>query len=444
MFDSISNAMLQLAQNRYLRAIRDGIVATLPLIMVGSLFLIIATPPLPQNWAIYQWCRENAMAIVLPYRMTMGIMTVYAVMGIGHSLSKHYEIDTTTGSVAAMTAYFCTLMPKAVGAITVVEKTIDGEVFQVVTTDGTGEVLQAGLGQTLPLTNLGSQGLFVGMIVAILAVEVLRFTIKHNMTIKMPESVPSAVSNSFTALVPTTIIVLVLSTITYWIGFDMHAFIGSVMAPLVSATDSIWSVLLLVSLITLFWSVGIHGVSIIGAIVRPIWITLFDANAEAFANGTEVMNIAPEGFYQWFIWIGGSGATIGLAILLLVKSKSTFGKSLGKTVFGPAIFNINEPIIFGAPIVLNPILIPPFILAPIANAIIAYAAISTGLVHPIVAMPTWTLPGPVGAFIATGGDVNAIFLSFALIALSFLIYLPFFNKYDAQLLKEELEYTANK
>ncbi|MGL4382891.1 MAG: PTS sugar transporter subunit IIC, partial [Bacilli bacterium] len=316
---------------------------------------------------------------------------------------------------------------------------VNGETLKVVVEAGTegAQVLQQGLGFVLPMGNLGSAGLFVGMLVAIFSVEVLRFTTKYNLTIKMPDSVPPSVANSFAALVPTLIVVVVVATITMWFGVDLHGIIGKLMQPVVKATDSIYSVWILVILITGFWSFGIHGVSIIGSLARPIWLTLLEQNSAAQAAGEVIPNVAPEQLFQWFIWIGGSGATIGLAILLLTRSRSSYGKTLGKTVIGPSIFNINEPVIFGCPIVLNPILIPPFIITPLVNATIAYLAVANGFVDKVVANVPWTLPSPIGAFLTTGGDFRAVILNLLLIGTSILIYYPFFVRYDNNILRDE-------
>ena len=222
-----------------------------------------------------------------------------------------------------------------------------------------------------------------------------------------------------------------------FIGVDVHGIMTKLVAPLVSATDTLPSVLVIIFIGMLFWTFGIHGWSIVGTVARPLWLTLLDNNSAAWAAGEAIPHIGPEPFYQWFIMIGGSGTTIGLAILFLLKSKSAYGKALGKTAFIPAIFNINEPMIFGAPIVLNPILMIPFIIAPMLSATVAWLATSLGLVNRVVALAPWTLPGPVGAYLATGGDWRGAVLNIVLILLSIVIYLPFFRIYDNKLKAEE-------
>ncbi|MFV0393644.1 MAG: PTS sugar transporter subunit IIC [Coprobacillaceae bacterium] len=411
----LNGPMQKLAQQRHLQAVRDGIIATLPLIIVGSFFLIVAMPPIPQDWEIYQFLNGNAGTILLPYRMTMFIMTVYATFGIGHSLAKSYKLDALTGGILATIAFLCTITP-----VMVAEPTPEGVA-----------------GWVMPMGNLGGGGLFVSIIVSILAVEAYRLTSKSKFKITMPEQVPPAVAKSFEALTPTIVVIVGMATITYFLGFNWHTFVSDLISPVVSAADSLPSVLLLIFLITGFWSFGIHGVSIIGSLARPLWLQLLETNTTALANGSAPTAIAAEPFFQWFVWIGGSGCTIGLAILLAFKTKSKVASSMGKTAFLPAVFNINEPLIFGTPIVLNPILIIPFILTPMVCAIIAWIATSMELVDKVVVTAPWTLPGPIGAYLATGGDWRSIVLSLILIVLSVVIYYPFVKMYDNNLLKEE-------
>ncbi len=344
-------------------------------------------------------------------------MSLYAAFGIGFSLARSYKLDGLSGGILATTAFLLTFTPI----------NIPPEALEAAGTAGF----------VLPMANLGSAGMFVAIITSILAVEIYRLTDKSKFKITMPEQVPPAVARSFEALTPTLIIILGMGAITYYIGFDWHTIVAKVVDPLVSAADSLPSVLLITFLTTFFWSFGIHGASIVGSLARPLWLQLLEGNTTALASGDVIPNIAAEPFYQWFIWIGGAGSTIGLAILLAFRTKSEFGSKLGKTALIPAIFNINEPLIFGTPIVLNPILIPPFIIAPLVNGVIAWVATSAGLVNKVTVNAPWTLPGPIGAFLATGGDWRAIVLNILLIVLSILIYYPFVKIYDKNELEKE-------
>ena len=407
--EKLSTPMAKLAEQRHLRAVRDGIISTLPLIIVGSLFLIIALFPFPEGTAIKTWLSANSGTILLPYRMTMYIMSLYAAWGIGYSLSRSYNLDGVSGGTLAATSFLLTLVPQTV----------------------------EGMGWAMPMANLGGGGMFVAILSSIFAVEVLRFTKTKNIVIKMPDQVPASVSRSFEALTPAAIIIIFFAVFTYFLGIDWHGIIGKLVSPLVSATDTLPSAIFISTLIGFFWSFGIHGMSIVGSLARPLWLTLLDNNSAAVAAGQAAPHIFPEQFFQGFVMIGGAGATLGLAILLALRAKSQYGKMLGKTTVIPAIFNINEPIMFGAPIVLNPILIIPFILAPIINIIIAWAATNFGLVPAMYIAAPWTLPAPLFAFMATGGSWQAAILGFVLIFVSVLVYYPFFKMYDKKLLAEE-------
>lgn len=430
----LQEPMTKLANQRHLRAIRDGIIATLPIIIVSSMFLVIAFLPnqLPDTWALTQWLSANAGKILLPYRMSMFIMTPYAVFGIGYSLAKSYGYDGLSGAIISELAYLLTIVPLTGPAAS-------EELLQLAdSTPALSEYLATvPQGFLLPMGNLGAGGMFIGMLSAIVAVEIYRWSMEKGIKISMPEQVPPSVARSFEALVPTLIVLLLVSTITMWLGIDVHGLVGQIVAPLVSATDTLVSVLGLEFLAMLFWSFGIHGWNIVGTIARPLWLVLLDENTAAYAAGGAIENIAAEPFYQWFVNIGGSGGTIGLAILLAFFSKSAYLKSLGKTSFVPALFNINEPIIFGTPIVLNPVIMIPFIVAPLIMATIAWFATTLGLVNPVVVLAPWTLPGPIGAYFATGGDWRATVLSAILITLSVVMYYPFFRIYDNNLLVEE-------
>lgn len=413
----LAGPMATIANQRHLRAIRDGIIATLPLIIVGSFFLIIAFPPLPPSWGIYQFLSENAATILLPYRMTMYIMSLYATFGIGASLAKTYKLDIVSGGLLATIAFLLTFIPVNIPL---------------------GAAEAAGTsGFVLPMANLGGGGMFVGIITSIFAVEVYRLTDKSKFKITMPEQVPPAVARSFEALTPTLIVILVMASISYYIGFDWHTAVSKIVSPLISATDTLPSVLLLIFLITFFWAFGIHGVSIIGSLARPLWLQILESNTTAAAAGEALPNIAAEPFYQWFVWIGGAGCTIGLAVLLAFTAKSKYASKLGKAIITPSIFNINEPVIFGVPIVLNPTLIIPFIFAPMVCATIAWFATKLGLVSAVTITAPWTLPGPIGAYLATGGDWRAAVLNILLIILSIFMYYPFVKIYDKNELAKE-------
>lgn len=434
MDEKLSTPMAKLAEQRHLRAIRDGIIATLPLIIVSSMFLVVAFLPnsMPADWGITAFLQANASRILLPYRMAMFIMTLYAVFGIGYSLAKSYKLDGLSGGILAELAYLLTIVPVTIPAASESLKAL-----AETNTELSTYISSMPAGFLIPSANLGSAGMFIGILAAFFAVEVYRFTQKSGFKISMPPQVPASVARSFEALTPTAIVLFAVATLTMWIGVDVHAIMMNLVKPLINATDTLPSVILICLLGMFFWAFGIHGWSIVGSLARPLWLTLLDNNTAAYAAQEVIPHIGAEPFYQWFIMIGGSGCTIGLAILFFLRAKSSYGKALGKTAFIPCIFNINEPMIFGAPIVLNPMLIIPFIITPVLCATIAWFATSMGLVNHVVSLAPWTLPGPIGAYLATGADWRAAVLNILLIILSVVIYWPFFKMYDKKLLEEE-------
>lgn len=441
MDEKLSTPMAKLAEQRHLRAIRDGIIATLPLIIVSSMFMVIAFLPnsMPGDWGITQFLLANQAKILLPYRVSMYIMTLYAVFGIGYSLANSYELDPLSGGILSELAFLLTIIPVTVPAA--------GEAITALATEAPELADYLGSlpsGFLLPMGNLGSGGMFIGILASFFAVEVYRFTQKSGFKISMPPQVPSSVARSFEALTPTAIVLIVVAVITMFIGIDVHTIVSKIVSPLISATDTLPSVLVIAFLEVFFWCFGIHGVSIVGSLVRPLWLVLLEENTTAYVAGTAILNTGAEPFYQWFIRIGGTGSTIGLAILFAFFAKSAYGKALGKTSIVPAVFNINEPMIFGAPIVMNPMLVIPFIVAPLVNATIAWIVTQLGWVNHVVASAPWTLPGPIGAFLACGSDWRAAVLSIILITLSTLIYYPFFRMYDRSLKAQESEEAQGK
>lgn len=406
--EKLSLPAARLAEQRHLRAIRDGIVAVLPLIIVGSFYLVIAFAPLPANWAIKQFLAANAVTILLPYRVTMYIMSLYAAWGIGYSLARSYKLDGLTGGTLGACAFLLTFMP--------------------VSTDA---------GLAIPLSNMGGGGMFIAIILSIFAVEVYHFTEKHGFKIKMPEQVPDSVAKSFAAITPALIIIVLIGSITFYIGFDWHLMIAKVVSPIIKAADTLPSGIAVSVVTQFFWWLGVHGGSIVSSVVRPIEMAILESNAAQFASNLPVTGMLAEPFSQWFRAIGGTGATLALCTLMVFKSKSAYLKSLGKAAITPSIFNINEPIMFGLPIVMNPIMIIPFFVIPIILTITTWIAMTTGLVNHVVLMAPWTLPGPIGAFLSTGGDWRAIVLQAVNFTIAIIIYYPFFRIQDKKCLEEE-------
>lgn len=411
--------MTKIGNQRHMKAIRNGVISTLSLILIGSFILVFANFPIP---AVAEFIAPFVPQLTIPFRITMGLMAVYASFSMGHSLSESYGLDGITGGVLSLGAFFTLTIPQNVDAILT----------------GAGE---PGLGWVMPMQFLGGAGVFSAILTMIIAVEVYRFFVTKKLVIKMPEGVPPAVIRSFEALLPGTVILIGLWIVRVVIGFDVNAAILAIFNPIAKVMgNNIFGIILPMLFIHLLWSAGIHGMSIIGSIVRPMWLMMLDANLAAVADGTplnQLPYVAPEQFFQWTVTIGGAGATIVLVFLFLFTCKSKQLKSMGKLAAIPGIFNINEPMIFGVPLVMNPILAIPFILVPVVLCVISFVAIHFGLVNGFIANVPWTLPAPIGAFLSTGNDWKAIVLVAVNLTVATLIYYPFVKLYDKKMVEEE-------
>lgn len=413
--DKMGPIAFRLNQNRYLSAIKDGFFGAMSLLIVGSIFLLFANLPIPgyADMMAGIFGAGWTQFFMIPFDMTMNIMTLFVIMGIARSLAMHYQIDDLAAIIYAVVSLLI-LTPTITNA------------------DGAAGI---------PLGALGAGGLFLGMSAAIAAVEIQRFVLGRGWKIQMPESVPSNVSRSFDALIPGIFVIVIFITVRILFAMTPYEtaqnFIFTfIQTPLTALGASLPATMIVVVLETLLFSFGLHGPNIVGAVMNPIWLSLTAENAAAYAAGDVLPNIVNAQFYANFIKIGGSGATLGLAILCLFMARSQQFKTLGKLAIGPAIFNINEPLIFGVPIVLNPVMMIPFIISPLVNTVLTYIVMNIGLVPFTngVNIP-WTTPPIISGFLVSGwrGAVWQV----AQIFLGAIVFYPFFKLEDRRLVAME-------
>lgn len=405
----------RLDRNRYLTAIKDGFFVVMPLLIIGSAFLLVTQLPFKPylNFMESLLGKEWTSYFLVVNTMTMNMMTLFVVLGIARSLAKQYKIDTIGSQAISLLSFF---------------------ILTPIMTDKAGA-------EGLPIGNFGAAGLFIGMMSTIATVELFRLVIKKGWVIKMPESVPPNVANSFSALIPGFIVVVIFNLIRILFLVTpyetAHNFVFEILQkPLLSLGSSLPALIVLLLFEASMWAFGIHGSNIMLAVMTPIWTALAVENAEAFVRGDVLPNIVNMQFYSNFIKLGGASGTIGLALACMFFAKSSQYKTLGKLSFGPAMFNINEPLIFGMPIVLNPIMLIPFILCPIILGVLSYIAMATKLV-PItngLQLP-WTMPPIFSGFILSGwrGAVFQVIEMFV----SFMIFFPFFRLEDRKALAIE-------
>jgi PTS system cellobiose-specific IIC component len=419
----------KIAAQRHVRALRDGLAITMPLIIIGSIFMILANFPVTgyADFVNGIFGAGFTTKLLYPIRVTFDIVAILAVISISYQLAKDKEVDGLSAGALSLAAF---LMLTPVQTIDVVLQNGD----------------KLSLGKVLPTANLSAGGLIVAILTAIIATEIFIFVVKKNWILKMPESVPPAVAKSFTAITPGLIILVVFFLIR--LGFEgtsyqtVFAFITKfVGAPLALVGLSFGGMISTVSLYSFFWTLGIHGTRVVFGVMDSILLPAMDQNRAALEAGHQLPNIVTLQFYDNFVnSLGGCGATLGLIICILLLAKSKQAKSIGKLALAPAIFNISEPIIFGIPIVMNPIMMIPFILAPLAVGSITYITMAMGLVsYPAGIAVPWTVPSFFSGFLATNGDWRAIILQGINILVSALIYWPFLKAWDHKMVQQEQE-----
>jgi len=388
---------------RHLLAVRDGVIGALPLILVGSFFLLLAQPP---SVRLQHWVAPYAATLLLPYRMLGGLIGLYVTFGTAHALAKRYGLDAPAAGLVALASYLVAAMP--------------------------GGIVGP---PSLPLARVGPGGLFAGLVIAIASVEVTRLLAKGRLTLRLPSSAPEVVVRSFASLIPCFVSVVTTFLVVHVLRVDLVMLLEALAAPLLGATGSLWAVLSICGLDSGLWLLGVHAAAVT-APIRPLWEAMLVQNMEAVVHGAAIPHIATQPFYLWFIWQGGSGALLALA-LLLVFAKSAQLKSVGRLGLLPALCNVNEPLLFGVPVVLNPALAIPFVLAPLLCGTVAYTACALHWVRPPYLEVPWTLPAPLGALLATGGDWRALVLELGNLALAMGLYWPFLRRYDLRLLAQE-------
>ncbi len=426
----------KVGQNRYLNAIKDGFVYAMPFLIIGSFILLMVNLPFtdPNNALYIEWYSkfmgEYKGDLVQPFYVSMGIMSLFVSYGIGMSLSNNYGLNSTTGGFLSMYAFL------------LVSAKLDW--LPVGQVEGAGALFLIPDGGWMPIMDaryLDAKGLFTAILGAIVAIEIFKFLVKKKFVIKLPDSVPPAIAKSFELLIPIIFVTIIFHTLNILVISNMDIMIPEIIlktfAPLLNMSDSLLSLIIILVIIHLFWFAGLHGTNIVVAIVNSITLSNLAANQAALQAGETLPKIFAGGFVDSFIFMGGVGTTLGLT-LAMIRSNNTHIKSIGKLSLLPAIFNINEPIMFGTPIVMNPLLFVPFIMVPIINGTIAWFATKYGLVSKIVTLVPWTTPGPLAALLATNFDVSAAILSLALVVLAYFIYTPFLNLYTKSVNEREV------
>ena len=456
--ESIFSFLSKVAEQRHLIALRDGMLASIPIILVGSTFLLLGSQwevinkyfPTIANSNFGQWYSANQGNILIPFRFTMGMLSVYVAFSIACSLAKSYNMPILPQGMGAVACFFLTMKPVNIP----------------ITPNGRPELL-------IKLRPLGGDGLFLAIICGLLTVEISRLVMylwdklskkekddsqetsvesknsenctdnKENQEKKsedgkdnnesQDQNIPPAVAEAFMSFLPLLIVIFLVWTISYLFNIDIYSSLITMMKPLEQMGDTVYCVVVVNIFMHIFGFAGLHGISVINGVFFALWQKFLLMNTEMHAMnlGAVLPTITAYPFYQWFIWVGGAGTTLPIPFMLLF-SKNKHLKNVGKISLIPSLFNVNEPLIFGIPIVANPIFLIPFILAPTCCGIISFLAFQSNLIcRPFIEVP-WVLPAFFGAPLCCQ-DLRALILLFINMTVSAFIWLPFLKAYEKKL-----------
>lgn len=423
--------MAKVSAWRPVRAIVAAGRASIPFTIVGSMFLVLSVIPQAFPVSFIETIWENSIDKLSPlylqaYNCTMGILSLYFAIVIGYEYTKIFvdeedlNVDPVYGALLSVFAFFLTIPELVISNNTFDYLNVDGATINGWTIGGNS------------LDRLSTSGMFTAVLMSILAVQLYKTCIRW--AVKMPDAVPEGVSRSFSALIPAAvvaIVVLIINGVFVALGTDIYNVVAIPFGFVKNIANSWIGIVVIYLLVHALWIVGIHGANIVMGLVTPILL----ANMAENANGAQIAYAGE--FTSSYVTMGGSGAMLLACVWLAFAARSSQLKMLGRAAMGPAIFNINEPLIFGLPVVYNPILALPFMIAPIVAATIGYWSIKLGFAAVSIMQTPWQTPIGLGAYVGSGGSIGALITALLCAVASFIIWYPFLKMYDNQLLKEE-------
>lgn len=413
-FDKLKPVFEAIAANKYVSAIRDGFIACMPIIIFSSIFMMVAY--VPNAWGFY-WPDNVTNALMVAYNYSMGLLALFVAGTTAKNLtdSKNLELPKTNQ-----------INPVAV----IVASEISFVILSILP-------LKTGV----DLTYMGTQGLICAYIVGLIVPNIYYVCIKNNVTIKLPAQVPGNIAQSFKDLIP-----MGLSVTAFWlfgVGFKaatgtvLPRWIIQVLSPLFQASDSYLGLALIAGAMAFFWFCGVQGPSIVQPAVVPIMIANTAANLQQYQAGQHVSHVLAMNTMDYVMNFGGTGSTLVVAFIMLFAARSAQLKAVGKAAFVPGTFSVNEPVLFGMPIIMNPMFFIPFLATPIVNVCLFKFFVSVlGMNSMMYTMP-WTVPAPIGILISTGFAPLAFAFVLLTLVLDVAIYFPFIRVYDSTLLAEE-------
>ena len=405
----------KISRNKYLRAIRDGFIAGMPVILFSSIFILIAY--VPNAWG-FHWSKDIETFLMTPYSYSMGILAFFVGGTTAKALTDSMNRDLPATN---QINFISTMLASMVGFLLMAAEPAKE-----------GGFLTA---------FMGTKGLLTAFIAAFVTVNVYKVCVKNNVTIRMPEEVPPNISQVFKDLIPFTLSVVLLYALELVVKASLHVTvaesIGTLLAPLFSAADGYVGITIIFGAFAFFWFIGIHGPSIVEPAIAAITYANAEVNLNLIQQGMHADKILTSGTQMFIVTMGGTGATLVVPFMFMWLCKSKRNRAIGRASVVPTFFGVNEPILFGAPLVLNPIFFVPFIFAPIANVWIFKFFVDTLGMNSFTSNLPWTTPGPLGIVLGTNFQVLSFILAALLVVVDVIIYYPFVKVYDEQILEEE-------
>jgi cellobiose PTS system EIIC component len=396
------------SENTYMSAIRAGMVSVVPLTIIGGLFIILSYLPVP-GWD--KIVAPYLQLLQIPVTATFGLLAVFVCLTIAYDLGQRLKQEAIVSATISLVVFL---------------------MIQIQLKD-----------LTFSMEGLGSKGLFTAILISIICVRVQKFFTDRNLVIKLPENVPPVVYESFVSLLPLIFLVLLFWIIRFVLGIDIDQVVQATFKPLVYGLNTLPGILVYAFLVTLLWSVGINGDNTLDAIVAPIFLQYLTDNVTAVSQGQPLPYITAYGFFTSFVNVGGTGATLALALILLNSKEPGFRK-VSRISITTQIFGINEPIFFGIPIVLNPIFMVPYILNALILTTGSYLLMEWNWIRrPFVNVP-WTTPPVIGHYLVSGGDWRAAVWGVISIGIAMAVYYPFAKAAERQRLQAEAEGRARE
>ena len=411
----------KISRNKYLRAIRDGFIAGMPVILFSSIFILIAY--VPNAWG-FHWSKDIETFLMTPYSYSMGILAFFVGGTTAKALTDSMNRDLPATN---QINFISTMLASMVGFLLMAaEPAKDGGFLTAF---------------------MGTKGLLTAFIAAFITVNVYKVCVKNNVTIRMPDEVPPNISQVFKDLIPFTLSVVLLYALELVVKASLHVTvaesIGTLLAPLFSAADGYLGITFIFGAYAFFWFIGIHGPSIVEPAIAAITYANAEVNLKLIQQGMHADKILTSGTQMFIVTLGGTGATLVVPFMFMWLTKSKRNRAIGRASVVPTFFGVNEPILFGAPIVLNPIFFVPFIFAPIANVWIFKFFVDTLGMNSFTSNLPWTTPGPLGIVLGTNFQVLSFILAALLVVVDVIIYYPFVKVYDEQILEEERSGKSN-